>query len=246
MPDYNRTTAIRRPTAIPDGTNGINSRADEYGEGMVVPVLPERYALAKEGSYYTFTNPTIDTGVGYGVMAAYAVTTPAFHVANTAPTGGRTIYLDYLHLRPTVAPASATNWKIVIDVDTSTRLTSISGGASRPVNNVNPFFPINDFEGLVYAFTAGTVITVAAAQSVRTIYHFTLAQAIPVVQDEYLITFGTGFEMGLAHTATITKKYASCPPVVIPPGCSASIHMYGASNAITGMSAEYDGGLVQR
>ena len=147
----------------------------------------------------------------------------------------------------TVAPASATNWKYVVDLDSSERLsTAPTGGANRTagVNNVNPLMP-NDFEGQVWAFTGGTVLTVMAATSVRTIAHGAIAQSIPLVLDELVIQFGQGDNVPGSATA-VTKRIAAAPPCVIPPGCSAAIHQYGTSNAITGMSAEYSLGLWQR
>jgi hypothetical protein len=213
----------------------------------LVSYQSQRNALADEGSYYVVTNPTIDTTVAYGVITAYVVTTPAFHIANTAPAGGRSIFLDFLKLRVTVAPASATNWKYVVDIDSSTRLsTAPTGGADRTdgVFNVNPLMP-NDFEGVIYAFTGGTVLTVMGATNKRTVAHGAWAQSIPIVLDEMVLKFGQGDTDANAIT-TVGRRTASAPPVVIPPGCSASIHMYGTSNAITGMSAEYSLGLWQR
>ena len=149
--------------------------------------------------------------------------------------------------RETVAPASATNWKYVVDLDTSQRLsTAPTGGVNRTagVNNVNPLMP-NDFEGQVWAFTGGTVLTVMAMSSGRTIAHGAIAQSIPLVLDELVIQFGQGDSVPAAATA-VTKRIAGAPPCVIPPGCSAAIHQYGTSNAITGLSAEYSIGMWQR
>ena len=236
----------RRPTPVTDGLTGASAdRRTPYGDlnNYSIP----RYSLADEGSYYHVTNPTIDTTVGYGVLAAYAATTPAFLVVNTAVAGGRTIFLDFLTLRVTVAPASATNWKYVVDVDSTQRIsTAPTGGANRTseVNNINPLMP-NDFEGQVWAFTGGTVLTVMAASNARKVAHGPWANSIPVALDEMTIQFGNG-AIGATPVATVGRRVVGAGPVIIPPGCSAAIHMYGASNAITGMSAEYSMGLWQR
>lgn len=244
--DLNTFVSRLRPTRVVDGIQGqSNHRVSPYGDP--VSYQTSRNALADEGSYYGVTNPTIDTTVAYGVLAAYAVTTPAFHIANVDPVGGRTIFLDFLKLRVTVAPASATNWKYVVDVDSSPRIsTAPTGGAERTsgVFNVNPG-AAQDFPGRIWAFTGGTVLTVMAATNVRTIAHGSWMQTIPIALDEMVLQFGQGETSGNGPS-TVGRRFAATVPVAIPPGCSASIHMYGASNAITGMSAEYSLGMWAR
>ncbi len=60
-----------------------------------------------------------------------------------------------------------------------------------------------------------------------------------------VLQFGQG-ETGGNSITTVGRRFAAAPPVVIPPGCSAAIHMYGTSNSITGMSAEYSLGFWAR
>src|SRR3990167_8302108 len=122
----------RRPTPVTDGLSGAsNDRRSPYGD--LASYQTPRNALADEGSYYTCLNPTTATTVAYGVVTAYVVTTQMFLIVNAAPVGGRTIYLDYIKLRVTVAPASATNWKYAVDLDSSQRLsTAPTGGVDRP------------------------------------------------------------------------------------------------------------------
>lgn len=234
----------RRPTPVTDGLNGAsNDRRSPYGDAVAYQT--ERNALADEGSYYTVNNPTIDTTVAYGIITTYVATTPMFLIANTAPVGGRSIFLDFIKLRVTVAPASATNWKYVVDVDSSQRLsTAPTGGANRTVNNVNPSLP-NDFEGQVWAFTGGTVLTVMAGTSIRTVAHGAIAMSIPLALDELVIAFGQG-DLASAPATAVSRRVAAAPPCVIPPGCSAAIHQFGTGNAVTGLSAEYSLGMWQR
>lgn len=233
-----------RPTPVPNGLAGEGwDRRSPYGD--VAEYSTPRNALADEGSYYVCQNPTIDTTVAYGVIAAYATLTPAFLIANSALPGGRSIFLDFIKLLVTVAPASATNWKYLVEVDSTQRVsTPPTGGVSRSVLNSNPGIA-NDFEGAVWAFTGGTVLTVMAASAGRVVAHGRWAQSIPIVLDEMVLKFGQGDTDANAVT-TVGRRTASAPPVVIPPGCSAAIHMYGASNAITGMSAEYSMGMWMR
>ena len=232
-----------RPTANGENFRGRDTRISPYGDRTNYQ-LP-RTALADEGSYYTCTNPTIDTTVAYGVLAAFATTTPMFLISNTDPVGGRSIFLDYIKLRVTIAPASATNWKYVVEMDNSIRTsTAPTGGVSRTILNTNPLVS-NDFAGTVWAFTGGTVLTVMAAANARIIAHGALAQSIPIVLDELVLQFGRD-DSATVSVTTVGRRLASAPPVVIPPGCSCAIHQYGLSNAITGMSAEYSIGMWQR
>jgi hypothetical protein len=103
----------------------------------------------------------------------------------------------------------------------------------------------NDAEATVYAFTGGTVLTVMAAQAGRTIGNGAIAMSIPIALDELVIQFG-GPQVGSSPATAVSRRIATCPPVVIPPGCSAAIHMFGTGNAATGLSAEYELSFWQR
>ena len=237
----------RRPNPGVEGGTNLNPRRTPYGDASEVVVIPPatRATLAEEGSYYTVTNPTPDTTVACGIIAAYVVTTPLFHIANLEQAGGRNITLDYIKLRVTVAPASGENAIYTVDVDSSPRVsTAPTGGANRTVNNVNPNAP-QDFNGQFWAFTGGTVLTIMAGASVRTIGHGAIAHSIPIAHDELLLTFGQPESVASPATA-VSRRVGNAPPVVIPPQCSASIHIYFVSNASTGLSAEYEAGLWQR
>lgn len=235
-----------RPTRVPDGSiAAVPVRRGAYGDAYQLPAQTPRNLLAEEGSYYTVTNPTPDTTVACGIIAAYVATTPLFHIANLAPTGGRSIFLDTLKLRVTVAPASAVNAIYTIDVDSTPRLsTAPTGGALRTINNVNPARP-NDAEAAVYAFTGGTVLTVMAAAAARTIAHGAIAHSIPLAHDELVLAFGQDM-VGASPATAVTRRIATPPPVVIPPQCSASIHIYFVTNSVTGLSAEYELGFWMR
>lgn len=250
MPDANTLVKSRRPNPVQDGLIGESPRRlSPYGDSVIYQ--PVRAALSDEGSYYTVVNPTIDTPVVYGIITAYVATTPMFLICNTATAvsaggTGRSIFLDFVKVRITTGPASATNWKFVVDIDTTTRLsTAPTGGVSRVVNNINPGMG-NDFEGQVWAFSGGTVLTVMAASAqARTIAHGSLAQSVPLVLDELVILFGQG-DAQLAPSGTaVTRRLSSAPPCVIPPGCSAAIHQYGTSNG-TALQGEYSLGMWQR
>ena len=247
MADEDSYVTRRRPTAVADGLRGqSNPRYSPYGEYPQAQTI--RNNLIDEGSYYTVVNPTIDTAVSFGAIAAYAATTPFFLISNTAPVGGRSIFLDSLKMLCTVVPASATNWKFLVETDSTTRLsTAPTGGVNRTagVVNANPSMP-NDFEGQVWHGTGGTVLTVMAAADGRKISQGRIAHAIPVALDELMIVFGQHDGGQTTSAAVVSRRTGYAAPCAIPPGCSAAIHMFGTSNSITGISFEYELNMWQR
>ena len=83
MPDIESVRSRLRPGAAQEDTRSGVARASVYGDQYQYQGY--RHALADEGSYYTVTNPTMDTTVAYGVIATFVSTTPAFLISNTAP-----------------------------------------------------------------------------------------------------------------------------------------------------------------
>jgi hypothetical protein len=243
----NGVIARRTPQPGAEGNNNAQERFTPYGDRTIVSQVPanSRSQLADEGSYYTVCNPTPDTTVACGIITAYVTTTPLFHIANLEQGGGQNITLDFIKLRVTVAPASAVNAIYTIEIDPTPRIaTAPTGGINANVRNVNASYP-NDFNGQVWAFTGGTVLTIMAGSNPRVIGHGAIAHSIPLVHDELLLLFGQPDGIG-TPAAAVTRRVANCPPVVIPPQCSASIFIYFVSNASTGLSAEYELGMWQR
>jgi len=88
-----------------------NVRGGRYGEQYVLPLIPTKHLLADEGSYFIATNPTPGTALAYNVQAAFSDTVPLFYVQNNdskANPFGKRLYLDYIKLICTTAPASST------------------------------------------------------------------------------------------------------------------------------------------
>lgn len=242
------TAQRQRPTIAPDGSSNFNDRNTGYGERYVIDIANSLHDQADEGSVYMVGNPTIDTAVGMGVLAAYSATIgPMLFIANTDTK--RSIRLIALKMfRFTVAPASGTSTMFAVDVDTSLRLsTAPTGGVNRTsgVVNVNPAYP-NDFNGVVYAATGGSMLTLVAAAAGRTVTRGMLSNSIPVALDQQLLVFGQGNPGATALAAGVGMRVAGAGPVVIPPGCSGMIEIYYPSNAITGASFEYELLMSQR
>lgn len=244
MADPSASVARLRPQATPDGLIAQAShRLGPYGDVNAQLLNFTKHALAEEGSYFVCTNPTISTTVGFPVAASPSDTAPSFHIANTAPVGGTYIFLDYLRLLPTVAPASGTSARLMVKIDSALR-TATAGATITPVNvnvgaNTAP-------QAVVTAATGGAAVTVPAASgSSRIVVNASLRSAIPVVLEEIVIGFGQEITADGAPT-TASRAGGAAGPVIIPPQCSAALHLFFPANAVTGLSAEYELAFWQR
>lgn len=230
-----------RPTRQLDGNTPLTERNGAYGERLFVPAQPAngRQWLAEEGSYYIGCNPTISTAVAAAVNATYDSTKGFFVIQNTDdPSNGRRIFLDYLRMLVTVAPASGTQARFAIVIDQALR-TPTAGQAEVTMNNADPRHA-NDFPGKVYSLTGGAVLTVpAVSAAARVVANGSLRQSIPIVLDELILQFG-GHAQGATPVATVGRQVSQAGPVIIPPGCSAEVVIWFPSNAATGASFEFE------
>lgn len=243
MADANAAVARARPASNPDGVIGqANHRLGPYGDANVQILGATKHALAEEGSYYVCTNPTIGSAVTFAVSSSFSDTAPFFHVANTGPSNGPYIFLDYMRFIMTTAPTTSTQWRFVVKVDTALRLPT-AGNATLTANNLN-MAQANALTGIVSAGTSALLTIPASSGNARTVANGSLRSAVPVAFDEIFLTFGQAVSGdGAPTTATRTTGFAA--PVVIPGGCSAAIYMWGPSNnaAVTG---EYELAMWQR
>lgn len=241
-------TRAKPAPAKADGAYNANRRTTPYGEQYTALLFSTKHGLAEEGSYFMSTNPTIGTAVAGAVSATFVDTVAFFVIQNTGAAGGPFVFPDFLRLRPTVAPASATNWLYALKLEPSSLRTPSAGNATITPVNTNGLSTLAPVARL-QAFTGGANLTVAAAtSSARTIANGVISGVIPVINDELVISFGStdpGSTMA-GPTATASRRAAAAAPVAIPPGGSLTIAMWGLSNAATGISAEYEMGHWER
>lgn len=204
-----------------------------------------KHPNAHEGSYFLIPNPTEGTGVAGGILAAFANTTAAFVIQNTADPstpGAKSIDLDFMKLLYTVAPATATAMRYSVAIDDVSRLPT--GGFAKIVgaagtSSANPAGPvINTSIANAWAFTGGAFATVPVpGPNVRYVAKGAVA-GLPVIGTEHLIRFGAdGANSG---AGTIDS------PVSIPPGKWCVVHLWWPGNATTGPSMEYALGQIER
>lgn len=229
-----------------DGMNTDGGvRLNRYGEQVTAPVFTTKHSLAEEGEYFVVTNPTPGTAVADAVNASSDFTKSAFVFYNTDVTGGKRCFLDYVKILPTVAPASATSLQLAIQIDNGNRYTS---GGTGPTSGVN----VNGDSGLasvgkLYYCSGGAVITTASATSaVRLVHRSTPRSVIPAVLEEIVISFGNDATVGSSSGTTAGRSGVNGAPLIVGPGQSAVFNVWFPSNAITGISFEFEFAWFER
>ena len=104
-----------------------NVRGGRYGEQYVLPLISTKHLPADEGSYFIATNPTPGTALAYNVQAAFSDTVPLLYIQNNdskANPLAKRLYLDYIKLICTVAPASSTGARFAAKTDPALRALS--------------------------------------------------------------------------------------------------------------------------
>ena len=248
MPEINVKGLVNRvaPSVTADGSYTF-PRLNRYGEPVVAP--SGRFPVSDEGQYFVATSSTPGTALGVsGVVTAYSATVDGLlYIFNndSAGTSAKRLYLDYIKIIVTVAPASGTSWMYSLEADNTNRYSS--GGIA--VTPVNP----NMDSGVatiakVYAPTGGTVITLTTATAAKRIVGVgRLRSVIPIAQDVLVLVFGRDSLPGGNSGATGAARYAeSCPPVVLGPQQGLALNAWSPSNSITGPSFELDMGWWER
>ena len=215
------------------------------------------YALADEGSYFAASNAwsAINTGIvitgsvaddALPAGATSAPNSPAmiiYNAENANNPNAVSIYPRYCKLTTKVIPASSTNWNYAWRLDNTNRY--LSGGTSIPMLNVNPGSTKATKSVVYFGVLAVTATTVSSAS--RLVSNGSLNGAIPVVLDTYLWQFGaTALSMDASRVATVRSMTIQAPAVVIPPGWSLQLELWGGSYGATGAQYDVEWGHVER
>lgn len=214
-----------------------------YLNGLTAKGLSRSYGLplkqlAEQGDYFIATNPTIGTAITMGITATRDAAKPQFYIFNSASAGTDqpTIVLDFLTLKVTTPPASATAVYAHHLIDTGNRY--VAGGSALVVTNPNAGSSVVS-PALCYVGALTTFATVTA--SVRYLGSTTLRSVIPVLGDELTIQFGGGPGMqsvsDLAGT-TAKRTVSGISPVILPPQWGYILELVMTSNASTAMTCE--------
>ena len=104
-----------------------NVRGGRYGEQYVFSLVPTKHMLADEGTYFIATNVTPGTAQLCNIQAAFSDTTPLLYIQNNdskANPFAKRIYLDYIKLICSIAPASSTGARFAVKTDPQLRTLS--------------------------------------------------------------------------------------------------------------------------
>lgn len=223
-------------------------RLGRYGEAQVVTPFRTKHPLADEGCYFSTQNPSLGTALAAAVQTTYSATIAAFVFQNTADpaqAGAKSLYLDFIKLAFTVAPASATGMRYAVVLDRGNRAPTAGSaqltgpGGSPGASSVGP--DINAALAKIWAFTGAAFMTVPSPVSPRIVGTGGIG-ALPIVGSEFMIRFGdAGPNSGAVAAAT-----SHAAPVVVPPGQFCVVHLWFPANAATGPSIEPDIGWFER
>lgn len=221
-------------------------RPSPFIENLSSPVHSWRQVLADLGKYFTATNATPGTGVNHVVSAAYSATVSAFTLRNGGAVGAPQIYLDYIRLVVTQAPASATSAQFATFLDSTLRGsagTVLSGNCASLNQETNQ--ATTSVADLRY-----TPTTAAAGANAYQHGRGAIRSVIPVVNDEFLFVFGAADapgSVGIAGTTAI-RTVIPCAPVILGAATNQTflLHLWFPGNATTPAAFEFEVGWAER
>ena len=230
-----------RPTANVDGTPPQTlPRQGRYTEEFSIPLSPQHFALADEGSYFVAITPTAGTGIiGHAAPTTFDETKPYLLLYNASTTNR--VYPQFITFYETVASVGGTRMQFTVATDTGNRRSS--GGTAAVVNNVNQD-ESRAAEATVYV---GAVTAAAATSSRRLLGNYPFRGTIDIIEDSYTLFFGApgaGYGSG-SRVATVQDHARVLPPVVVGPLQSLLVHQWAGSQT-TGPTWEVVMGFVER
>lgn len=185
--------------------------------------------MAKSGVFNVVLTTTPGTGVaGHAApVAADLSTKPFIHLYNA---GDKLITIDYIKLRMTAigAGASTTDFDVWLDQASTPATTRSGAGTQMSARSSN-----------YWTAPTGATVFVGAVTSVavnaRRVAHWRVRSVVPVVEDQYLFTFGNILPVPTAGTVStgLLQLVATCPfpPVDVPPGTNFELVEWGVSQS---------------
>ena len=220
---------------------------DRLNHSIGVSAGSMRWTQSDLGNYWVTTNPTPGTALAGAVSASYSATTPFLYLFNSASAGGKSVYLDYIKLICTVAPASGTIAYYALVADQAARALSVDHtSALTPVGPNQTTSTTAASVLTVNAQNSATASTIAAASSAVRVVGRGAIGGIPVVGDELVIDFGPDaylpYNGATATVATPARRISGTAPVVLDPQACLMVALWFPSNSATGISYELEMG----
>lgn len=224
------------------------------GSQKVINLWNSDYGLSDEGGYFVTTNPTVGTAIAMTTSVVDDAATGSSTHAQFAPAALLynsdvvtnpnyvSLYLRYLKMMVTQVPTSATSWRYAMRLDNLNRYSS--GGSTLTPVNPNP---TSSRVAKAVVYFGAIIPTALPSASARLVATGVVDSAIPVANDQWLFTFGNSSpSMDQLNGGTTAKNMVyNCPAIIVPPGWSLAIEMWGASNAAAA-SFEFELAHVER
>lgn len=211
-------------------------------------------AASDEGSFFLATNATPGTAIATTTSvvddaatasSTHAQASPVMVITNQWSASDplqKCIYPTYLKMILSQVPTSATSWQYAMRLDFNPTRITTQGTVITPVNP-------NSNSGTLSkaAITFGAITTALPTANGRLVARGQINSAVPVTLDQWYFNFGgNAVPMDVISGGAGAKNISMpCAPIVIAPGWSLTIEMWGASNAAA-PSWEFEMGYVER
>lgn len=212
------------------------------GSQKFSPIFTGDYAACDEGSYFISTlAATASTAVACTTQAL-ADTNPSIGIINGQSIGGYNIYLRYIKAYVTVVGGSNTTkyYSSVVDnvvtklTTTGTALGTVSSNTSSSVLS----------KAILYG---GVNIAAAAGPNLRRVGLGMVVGSVETAFDEWVFTFGEPV-MGknLVGAAALSARTVPCGPVILAPGWTFTMGLWGASQSANADTIAWEVGFIER
>ena len=207
------------------------------GSQKVASLWNNDHCLADEGGYFmtvreygspiAITAGVVDDALtGSATHAPFAPALSIFNQENANNPNAKSIYLRYIKLTTAVVPTLAVDWNYAIRLDNGNKYSS--GGTNLTANNVNP---MSSNASVAKTYFGAVIANAIPTSAGRMVSMGNIATAIPVVLDTYTFVFGSqNIHMDQAKAAAVAKNITiNVPPVVIAPGWTLQLELWGTS-----------------
>ena len=209
-------------------------RLKRYGETFVSEFDKSLYGYCEEGTFIVANTTTPGTGFtwansGNGVQS-FLDTAPQGYILNNEAAGGKSLCLAHIKLITTTAPTAATGGKFAIFMDTGPRTLTTDSMTALTVSNPNGNFSAPLAIPTVKIQNSATPSVMSAIVTSKKVAQGWLCGTIPIVGDEYTISFGRGDiggHPGLTAVETVCRKVVNnSPPCIIPPAYCVALYFW--------------------
>lgn len=201
-----------------------------------VNTLSTQQSTAQQGAMFVTNCQTPGTAIAYAALTTFSATANGlFVIANTAPAGGKNIYLQRLELFQTASVATGTTWSFEVFNETGI-VAGTTAVITRTPIQVNASVAQTSV-ATVQAFNAGAITIPAAVGTRRLVGQGWIPIGVNVVKDVYTMDFGSdapaASKTGLtaARATDVGRLTGQMPAVVIPPQTTSWINLWGCGSS---------------